>query len=172
MKQETEHGYSPEVAGILTRKPRWIVRNGTLLAGLVFLVGLFITTQIPYPEVLNCEMDVVSPSLDSVATRSVEGIIRLPSGYASVVRPGMTARVILPDEKRGNPEKIDGKITCLFTNSSTNFFSAKVVLPSDGEQVKSMMRSTRVNVQIIVGKTSLFQEIFQPILSLLSRDQM
>ena len=171
MKQETEHGYSPEVAGILTRKPRWIVRNGTLLAGLVFVIGLLITTRIPYSEVLNCEMDVVNQSVDSVATRSVEGIIRLPAGYASIVRPGMTARVILPEGKGGDPERMDGKITCLFTNSSTNYFSAKVVLRSDEEQSISMMRSTRVNVQIIVGKTSLFHEIFQPILTLLSRDQ-
>lgn len=172
MKQETEHGYSPEVAGILTRKPRWIVRNGTLLAVLVFVAGLLITTRIPCPEVLNCEMDVVNQSGGTVANHSVEGIIRLPAGYASIVKPGMTARVILPEEKGGDPEKINGKITCLFTNSSTNFFSAKVVLRLNDGQEKTMMRSTRVNVQIIVGKTSLFHEIFRPILSLLSRDKM
>lgn len=172
MKQETEHGYSPEVAGILTRRPRWIVRNGTILAGLVFVVGLLITMQIPCSEVLNCEMDVVNQSGGAGANQPVEGIIRLPAGYSSIVRPGMTAMVILPAEKGGDPEKINGKITCLFTTSSTNFFSAKVVLRSNEGQEKAMLSSTRVNVQIIVGKTSLFHEIFRPILSLLSRDQM
>lgn len=166
-KQEhTDRGYSPDVAGILDRKPYWLVRRGTLIAAVIFAACLTASYFVPYPKRLTCEASFLIPQNGRGDLQTLHGMISLPEKYASLVKPGSQVRIIVPVDGGGNPARIEG-VAAEITRDPSGFCSVMVHIHPPAGMEDKILATGRASAQIIIGESNLLRQVFDPIVSVL-----
>ena len=79
---------SEEVQEIVNRVPSWIVRWGTMLIFIVFLVALFISWFVKYPDVLKAEVLITTTPVPVNLVARVAGRLKLLKGDKETVKEG------------------------------------------------------------------------------------
>jgi len=79
---------SEEVQEIVNRVPSWIVRWGTMLIFIVFLVALFISWFVKYPDVLKAEALITTTPVPVNLVARVAGRLKLLKGDKETVKEG------------------------------------------------------------------------------------
>jgi multidrug efflux pump subunit AcrA (membrane-fusion protein) len=80
--------WSEEVQEIVNRVPSWIVRWGTMLIFIVFLVALFISWFVKYPDVLKAEVLITTTPVPVNLVSRVTGRLKLLKGDKEIVKEG------------------------------------------------------------------------------------
>jgi hypothetical protein len=166
-EQGTERGYSPDVAGILGRKPHWIVRRGMVLVALIFGVGLGSTWFLHYPERLNCTVSFGVSRICSVNQLDLQGVIRLQAQVGSTISPGMPVRILLASPDGKDPLTATGLVGSVVQDSAGAYTSVQVHFSSDSGTVQKFLMAGQANAQIITGSSNLLQQIFNPVISVI-----
>ncbi len=165
--EPTDRGYSPEVAGILGKRPHWLVRNGIWIAGLVFALGLAASHYIPYPERIGCDVIFMVPQDGTEDEPVVHGVIRLPEATGELVDSGFSVAIILPHEDGGNPVKIPGVIAGKKLDLVTGYYTLMVHLSPSPEAGRELTATGHATGQILTGESNLLKEVFSPVASLI-----
>jgi len=165
-EENTDRGYSPDVAEILDRKPFWLVRRGTLIAAVIFAACLVASYFVPYPERLTCEASFLVPQTGSDDEQTLHGMISLPEKYASLVKPGSQVRIIVPVDGGGNPVRIDG-VAAEIRQDPSGFCSVMVHIRPPKEMEARILAAGTASAQIVIGESNLLRQVFDPIVSVL-----
>jgi hypothetical protein len=166
-EQGTDRGYSPDVAGILGRKPHWIVRRGMILVALVFGVGLIGTWFLHYPERFNCTISFGDNRICPDNQTDLHGVIRLQTQYGSGITPGMPVRILLASPEGKNPLTATGRVDSVVRDSAGIYTSVLAHFSSDRGTVQKFLMAGQANAQIITGNSNMLQQIFNPVISVI-----
>jgi hypothetical protein len=166
-EEHTDRGYSPDVAEILDRKPRWLIRRGILLAAVIFAACLVATYFIPYPERLNCEVSFLIPQPGKGDEQTVHGVARLPEKYASLVKTGLQVRIIVPRESGGNPIKTRGVVADITRDPGSNYYTMMVHVETLRGMAEEILGVGHGSAQIVTGQSNLLRQVFNPIISVI-----
>ncbi|MFN5548672.1 MAG: HlyD family secretion protein [Bacteroidota bacterium] len=79
---------SEEVQEIVNRVPSWIVRWGTMLIFIVFLVALTISWFVKYPDVLKAEVVITTTPVPANLVARVDGRLKLLKSDKEIVKAG------------------------------------------------------------------------------------
>ncbi|MFM6345184.1 MAG: hypothetical protein ACKPFK_08560, partial [Dolichospermum sp.] len=79
---------SEEVQEIVNRVPSWIVRWGTMLIFIVFLVSLTISWFVKYPDVLKAEVVITTTPVPANLVARVNGRLKLLKSDKEIVKAG------------------------------------------------------------------------------------
>lgn len=164
----TGRGYSPEVGAILDKKPHWVIRKGTIVIGLLFGICLVGTYFIPYPQRINCSVGFNNEEIQTAAENRLQGTIRLPAFYASVLKEGMAARVLAAAPAGGSPLRAEGVVTKVTMDSSGTYLSIVIEVRTHPESFAYFRSSGQASAQIVTGSSTLLRQIFNPILSVIN----
>jgi hypothetical protein len=168
---DRDKGYSPEVAGILDRKPAWIIRYGMLVVGFIFALGLAGTWFIPYPQRLNCIATFPDPAESSGSESTFAGIISLPNDCDAIVREGMPVKIALASTGNSDLRSTVGIISTIHPDSLADNLSVTVMFRTDPETATFFISANHCNAQITTGRSNLLQQIFNPVIALLKGTQ-
>jgi hypothetical protein len=164
---KTDMGYSPDGAEILDRKPRWIIRRGMFVVGLIFALSLLGTWFIPYPERLNCNVTIPNSAVRPADSAGFYGTIRLPSEYASVIAAGMEVKIFLAVTGEGDPITAMGNVEALETDTTGRFLNLLSRFHTDPGTALKFISAGQANAQIFTGNSNLLHQIFHPIISVI-----
>ena len=164
-EMNNEEIYSKDVEEILSRKPSWVVRYGILLLSLGFLLFLFTSYYISYPEkttfLATQEMEFLPESINKeIAYFSMP----YHTEFSEIFKTGKFLTVF-SSIKTAKTYQIEAQVTGIINDPKSGELMV-VLRITRAEQELIFENNRSAEVKIITKETNLLSRIFSPILKL------